>query len=83
MSIKLDEEMYKKLSEISKKKSISRSALIRQALSFYFEQQKAGIKDVKEISQKLKELEKKYYEILNRINILSKQLEKVMNRYLI
>ena len=80
VSIKLDEEMYKKLSEISKKKSISRSALIRRAISSYLAQPEVEMEDIKEISLKLRELEKKYYEALNRINLLSRQIEKVMSK---
>ena len=62
----------------AEKEKVSKSFIIKKALELYFAQKQVDVKDIAEISTRVKELERKYYEILNRLNTLSRQMERIL-----
>ena len=78
VTARLDEELFRKLAQTAEKERVSKSFIIKKALELYFAQKQIDIKDLAEVSIKVKELERKYYEILNRLNTLSRQMERIL-----
>lgn len=85
VTVRLDEETFKKLSEISEREKISKGSILKKALHLYFKlenKNKIKIEDITELYDKVNELDKKYYKVINRLNIISRQLENLQNRVL-
>lgn len=78
VTARLDEELFRKLAQTAEKEKVSKSFIIKKALELYFAQKQVDVKDIAEISTRVKELERKYYEILNRLNTLSRQMERIL-----
>jgi len=76
VTVRVDENSFKKLIEISKKEKISKSAVLRKALEFYFSN--THTKDYNQLLIKIRELERKYNNVINRLNVILRQMEGLM-----
>ncbi len=86
ITVRLDEETYRTLSEFVKKEKITKSAVLKKALDSFLKLG-TGFENLPEVSerinvleQKLKDMEKRSYELINRVNIVSRQLENLQGR---
>jgi len=74
VTVRLTEEEFSKLSEQAKKEKISKGAVIKKALDAYYESESKGA-DTKELESRLEEMNRRYIAIVNRLNVITKQLE--------
>ena len=78
LSVRLSSEMYKKLLLHSKKDNRPKSSIVKEALEFYLQHKDAGNFNL--TNPAIKELQEKYYRVVNRIDIISKQIDHLMKK---
>ena len=80
ISIRLNEEELKTLTEIAEKEQISRSALINRALSQFINQYGKSKLELSQIEIRLSKMERGYNSLINRMNIIANQLDYLLKR---
>ncbi|GEM_PF-1437745 len=80
ISLRLSEDDLKKLEEIVKKEGVKRSFIVKKAINRFIEDYGKRPLDIREISNKVSELEEKFGSLLTRVNILTTQIDKVIER---
>lgn len=80
ISVRLDDDALKRLSELAKSEGISRSILINRAVKSFVQSYGAKQPDVTGLASKVFELENKQGAMLNRLNIITKQVDFLIKR---
>ena len=80
ISLRLSEEDIKKLQRIAEKEGVKRSFIVKKAIKHFIEDYRKRPLDPGEISHKVSELEKRFGSLLTRVNILTTQVDKVIER---
>ena len=80
ISVRLDNDTLKKLSELAKSEGISRSTLLNKAVKSFVQSYGAKQPDVTGLASKVYELENKQSAMLNRLNIITKQVDFLIKR---
>jgi len=75
VSIRLQEEELRKLSEISKNEGVKRSNIIRKALRNFIQNYGKRQPDVGDLHSRIEEMDRKFGNLLNRVNILTNQID--------
>jgi metal-responsive CopG/Arc/MetJ family transcriptional regulator len=84
ISIRIEEEELKELEELSKKEGINRSALISKAIKQFIQSYDKKTPELSETLDRLyeleSELERKYETLLTRVNILTGQVDNLVEK---
>jgi metal-responsive CopG/Arc/MetJ family transcriptional regulator len=80
LSVRLEENYLKKLSEICEEEKVSRSVLINKAVGQFLQNYGKRVPELSGISGRVSELEKGYRSLTNRVNILNTRFEKMIKR---
>ena len=80
ISVRLEDDILKRLSELAKSEGISRSTLLNKAVKSFIQSYGAKQPDVSGLAGKVHELENKQSAMLNRLNIITKQVDFLIKR---
>lgn len=78
ISIRLNEEDLNKLSEISRNEGVKRSNIIQRALKNFIQSYGKKQPETGELSLKMEDIERKFNNLLNRVNILTNQMDRLV-----
>jgi len=85
LTIRLDEQTHKALEKLAKKEGTTKSQIARKAIMLYINEELKDSNIIyvdEEIVKKLNDLEDKYYKIVTRLDILSRNVENLKKRLL-
>ena len=80
LSVRLDDDALKRLSELAKSEGISRSTLLNKAVKSFVQSYGAKQPDMSGLAGKVLEIENKQNAMLNRLNIITKQVDFLIKR---
>ncbi len=80
ITVRLEDEDINKLLQIAKEENAKKSALIKKAVRKYVNEYGRRQPEVSELFQRIEEMEKKFNNLLTRVNILTKQLDSIVGR---
>jgi len=80
ISFRMSEDDLEKLQRIAEKEGVKRSFIVKKAINRFSEDYGKKPLDTREISDTVNELEKKFGSLLTRVNILTTQVDKVIER---
>ena len=79
ISVRISEKSLERLDTIAEKENLNRSILIERAIEKYIDSyNEKKLQNTEFLLSKLSNLERKYSDILTRLNILTRQIDKLM-----
>ncbi|RLF69293.1 MAG: hypothetical protein DRN40_06760 [Thermoplasmata archaeon] len=74
ITIRVDEETYKKIREDAEREKVSMSTIIKKAIDQYYTGRREAQLNSVEVLRRLNDLERKYQILLSRLNIVEEKL---------
>jgi metal-responsive CopG/Arc/MetJ family transcriptional regulator len=80
-TIRLEDNIARKIDELAKMEKTSKASVVKRALeSFFAEKSENKDKISMELINKIKSLEEKHYLLVNRVNLLLKEIDNLKQR---
>ncbi|RLF73125.1 MAG: hypothetical protein DRN42_05835 [Thermoplasmata archaeon] len=74
ITIRVDEETYKKIREDAEREKVSMSTIIKKAIDQYYTGRREAQLNSVEVLRRLNDLERKYQILLSRLNIVEEKV---------